>query len=209
MNRDRNPLMIAYIIFLVICCFIYIMKCILDFEFEIWDKIVVATTASSYFFSFASLHKNQIQLHNNMINYYNGIIPTASEENSLFQKLFDTYENNEQLTEDVKLIENKYTPLTEYICKAIEEEKEEIKIEEKWVFRFNVTGFLMFFCVIAFNFVFSFLKSHQDIITICAFIMVLVADYSLDYFSNKGKLAIDNLEKDIKNNIKKLEGKCN
>ena len=86
MNRERNPLMIAYIIFLVICCFIHIIKLMFGFDFEIWDKIVVATTASSYFFSFASLHKNQIQLHNNMINYYNGIIPTASKENSLFQK---------------------------------------------------------------------------------------------------------------------------
>lgn len=209
MNRERNPLMIAYIIFLVICCFIHIIKLIFGFDFEIWDKIVVATTASSYFFSFASLHKNQIHFHNNMINYYNGIIPTASKENSLFQKLLDNYKNNEQLTEDIKLIENEYTPLIEYINKVIEEEKEDIKMEEKTVFRFNVAGFLAFFCAIAFDLVFSILKSNEGIVTICAFIMVLIADYSLEYFSSKGKFKIEELEKDIERNIQKLENKFN
>ncbi len=182
MWKHKNTMKIAYIIFLILCAIYRIIADVLNLDFSSWDKIVCATTISSCFFAMASSKKS---LH----NIVSKVICSLRSSNYELKKIKDKPSQNSE-----KYTNSKYD--TDYLAQVIVENETQLdKMEKNKAFNlqqsfiFNIIGFLMFFCLMAFDFMYSFLESMQDFYTLLAFIVILLTDaYEESWAYNYGSL---------------------
>lgn len=189
-TQTQNPLMVAYLIFLCICCVYYIISGIFDFEFPVWQRIVVAATIASYFFSVASMPKLTLRMGRKNVE-------SLEKQNELYGKI---------LVKEETLFsqEGKTTRAAEFISNQLGEnieEKAKVKKEmaqmEKNAFRLDVSGFLVFFCIMAFEGIYTFFAKSQEWYTLLAFVLVLFVEYlestKASYYEELCQSSLDSL----------------
>ena len=169
MWKHKNTMKIAYIIFLILCSIYHIVADIFNLDFSSWDKIVCATTISSCIFALASSKKSQY-------NIVSKVIRSLSSSNNELKKIKDERSQNPE-----KYTNSKHD--TDYLEQVIVENETQLdKMGKNKVshlqqsFIFNIIGFLAFFCLMTFDFMYSFLEPMQDFYTLMAFIVILLTD---------------------------------
>ena len=162
MKKQQQPLMLAYIIFLVICCVYHFVSDIFDLEYPIWERVVVAATLASYFFSLSSACKSVVKFADLTLDCYLRI------DMSLY-RTFDSSDEAEEKADTELMIEKNADRLVEI-------KKEKRKYEQR-AFVLDVLGFLVFFIIMAFDFVFLILSNTQELVTLMAFIIILLMEY--------------------------------
>lgn len=169
MFKPKNPMMAAYLIFLLICAIWQGVCEFLGTDFTNWRQLITAVTISSYFISFNSVFTTGQKLNQKLLIAFKesvGLLEYALK----YDKLFDIVQYNPTCYEEVEtLIEHEKDSITNL-------EKSLSKIEF-WIFVCTLLSFLVFFCVITFNGIFLFFEKSQDLYTLIAFIIVLFADY--------------------------------
>ena len=192
-TQSQQPLMVAYIVFLCICGGYYIVSGIFKLEFPVWQRVVAAATIASYFFSLCSIAKVTLKMDKRNLD-------NISDENILYAKILRKEKN-------LHVEEEKSTRIAEYISRNLTKNQQDaIKIQtnieqtEKKVFWLDVVGFLVFFCIMAFDWIFSFFAKSLDWFTLLAFIVMLFVDYME---STKVSL-YDELCKSSVNNLKEI-----
>ena len=173
---------IAYIIFLILCVIYHIVADAFNLEFNSWDKIVCATTISSCLFAIANSKKS-------IYNIATKVMCSLVNSNSGLKKIKDEYSENPEKCEN-----KKYD--SDYLAQVIAENETNIeKIEKhkmsnlKQSYVFNIMGFLIFFCLIVFDFIYAYLGPMQDFYTLLAFVVILITDaYEESWTYNYGDL---------------------
>lgn len=169
-TQSQQPLMVAYIIFLCICGGYYIVSGIFKLEFPVWQRIVVAATIASYFFSVSSMPK---------LTFKMGIknLDSIEKQNELYAKILTKedmlFSQDGKPTHGSEFISNQ---LSENIEEKVKVRKEIVKMEKK-AFWLDVTGFLVFFCIMAFEGIYTFFVKTQEWYTLLAFVLVLFVEY--------------------------------
>lgn len=194
MKRTQKPMMLAYIIFLCICLGFHIIRSVFKIDFPMWNRVVVAATIASYFFSLGSVNKLIVRLERtNTID--------LQEEIVLLQKI--------RKKESKLCIDNAtQQELINDMDNAISENNERIKSGEKDLQKYeaksfwcDVLGYLVFFCILSFETLFKFFKVSQELYTLLAFIVVIVVEYlestKVAYYDELRKNTIDRTRKKL------------
>lgn len=190
-TQSQQPLMVAYIIFLCICGGYYIVSGIFKLEFPVWQRVVAAATIASYFFSLCSVYKVTVKMAKRNLD-------NISDQNMLYRKIL---QKEKKLHTD----EGKLTKIAEYINHQLTENQQdavkaqnEVDKEGKKVFWLDVTGFLVFFCIMAFDGIFAFFAKSLDWYTLLAFIVMLFVEYmestKVSLYDELCKSSVDNLK---------------
>lgn len=164
-SEHKQPLMLAYIIFLIISIIYYCFSKLIGYSFEAWENIVAAATIASYYFTFASgclLHKRINHFH---IQYLHKSITYIEE----IEKDPSTINNLELVAlakEEKRNINNEITKKTKATIATTVS-----------TFSYQVLGFLSFFCVLTINPLSEFIKTFQDVFTLAAFALLMVLEY--------------------------------
>ena len=161
----QKPLMLAYISFIGVCCVWYIICQIIGWGFENWNKIVVAVTLASYFFSISSIEK----------------LKYKQEER-----------NKELFTDEINLCKRMKKALTKekdaIISKSIDELIEDCNTSllqtndtiykfQQSAFVWDALGYLLFFVVLGIDGVYKQLSVFTEFVTLLAFMVILLVDY--------------------------------
>lgn len=163
-----NPLMLAYLLFLCICAFNYILCSITKSHFPMWSRIIVAVTISSYGFSLSSITKSSIRIGENAISM---VYETKKYLLELYrhEKTSDSAYSIE-LTEDIKIILSE----TDDIIASFQMEQRK---SNKSVFWSDTLSFLAFFCIMSFEWVYKIFQSSQEFLTLLAFVLLIGVEY--------------------------------
>lgn len=168
--QPQRPLMLAYILFLCVCCIVHFLSDLINYDFNEWPRIVLAATIASFFFSASSLPKlNSKMMHN--------AHKRALEQNDLYGQICKSLKKIKNLSDEGKQIYDYSKKTQEENTKKIEYSKKEITKVDTRAFELDVLGFLAFFCIITFDGVFTYFEKTQDFYTLLAFIAVLGVDY--------------------------------
>lgn len=188
MNKPRNPLMLAYIIFLFICTIYYIICEVFKLEFNTWEHLVVAVTISSYFFTLSTAPRNHATFQKKHIDFLNkniALLTTVLE----YEK--ETPTEKPFSAEDKKDIEKEIED-----CRANKKQsKKFLKTCNILSFSLEVIGYLTFFCICTFDFIYKHLFDLQELLTVFAFLIILIIDYSDGILIEKQNKILDSFEK--------------
>lgn len=188
----KKPLMIAYILFLFICIFVHIFSNIFLFEFPMWQRIVVAATISSYAFTLSSSPKLMSKSDTQQAKYIEAEIAILQQTLSM--------KSDSNL--DYGYIQEEINKKQE----ELETTKQSILKQERSTFLWEMVGFLVFFCILAFDPIYSIFVKSQELYTLFAFAFVLFMNvieslvndlYEDNYMMTKETYTtiIENLEK--------------
>lgn len=197
-KKAKNPLMLAYIFFLVIALLYHVVADMVDFEFEAWQRIIVAVTIASYAFSLGSLRKSTIkyqEMHLKLLNEYLPLVKKLKKKESAV--LSEGTDKDELLQLSSKTIEN--------TTKLISDTESAIEKNEKNAFALDVIGYLMFFCIMVFDAVFTWFYSSQDTYTVLAFLLILIKEYVESSREDRYNNLFNALVGNVQETIKKLE----
>ena len=175
----QKPLMLAYILFIFICIVYHIVCQITGWNFDTWNKIIIAVTVASYFFSVNSLNKMRLKKDEE-------IKALLSEEFILFNRF------------KKKLIKEEDAPILERVIDLIENLEISIALSVKAinrsaikVFVFDVLGYLVFFLIMGIDGLSELFFDSTDLITLVAFMVVLLVDYlentTIETFEERSK----------------------
>lgn len=169
--------MIAYVIILIICIIWYIICKFFNLNFEEWKRIVCSATFASYFFTVASHKKTQAN-----------VLVTVRES---IQKSINSLT---KLKEKKKKQQDDPILTVEYLENAIKEDMQiffsygkQIEQANKASFIWNTIGFIFFFCIAFFDFFYSVLADGQELLTLLAFVVILVSDIYEEYWIDRYK----------------------
>lgn len=163
----HQPLMIAYMSFLSFSVVWHLVCKIFGLDFSAWQKIIVAATVASYFFSFASGNKYFVRVYKELLKFQNDDLTWLQKMKSRANQL----PQNDSLVEEIeKCIENDIS--------SIEKSQRKINKSETWAFRFDVVGYLIFLCVLVVDPLYFFLAKSQDVLTLLAFLAILSIEYN-------------------------------
>ncbi len=177
MKKQRKPLMLAYIIFLFICIIYNLFTKYLVLDFPMWNRILVGVTIASYFFSLGSIKKSFITQDKELLDFLN-VEKIKIEEITIQENLlFDEKTKANLLSSERNLLDKINDLISETICIITKNERK--------IFRFDVVGYLTFFCVITFPRINEYVLSLQDSLTMIAFVAVLLTEYVEDIFIEK------------------------
>lgn len=192
MDKNKNPLMLAYIIFLGASIIYYFISEIYNLEYEIWSKIIIAATTASYYFAISSMTKSTLDIELFNIDFTEERIILLKEQLDLLNCL----EN----------VENKIMKTEKFLNKVIKTKKrfeKSINGTKRYVFSVETGGFIAFLFPIGFSPVYDFLKQHQDVYTLVAFFTIM----AVDYFNPLIKENLGGLNKRLNDSIKKENDK--
>ena len=170
MGKPQKPMMLAYIGFLFVCIIYYLISYIFGFEFVVGKRIVAAATIASYFFTLASMDK---------LNMKQEIINTEFFEKEL-QLLKKIREKEQKLVDDIQMKQDLLISMDDWISeltKITESSHKAIRKHEHKALWNDVVGFLLFFCIVAFDFLYAFFANTQEIYTLAAFAGVVAIEY--------------------------------
>ncbi|MBQ8907041.1 MAG: hypothetical protein IJY71_00445 [Clostridia bacterium] len=124
---------------------------------------MAAATVASYAFTLGSSPKLMAKMDKKHIE-------GLEQEIELLQRIKSA---NVEVAKIFKDIDGKITEDKNEIAKC----KADITKKERSAFLWEVAGFLVFLCIIAFNGIFTLLSGIQEVCTILAFVLVLLMDY--------------------------------
>ncbi len=177
-KSNKFELKTAYIAFLIVCIFYYFISGIFDLEFENWERIICATTIASYFFSIAGAKKSIYLLTSKIIVSIKDSVRRYNEIKSKMIESPDEHKDSVLSIEDLELIIAEDKDVIEK-C-----EKENLK-NRRNIFLLNTLGYLVFFCILTFKYIYQFFEDSQDFYTLLAFVIILLTDAYEEYFMNK------------------------
>ena len=170
MGKPQKPMMFAYIIFLLICMIYYMVSYMFGFDFAVGNRIVAAATIASYFFTLGSLDKLGIRQETINAEFF-------EKELQLLEKIRD---KEQELVDDVQMKQELRVSMDDWIKKLteiIERTHKAISKHERKAFWNDVLGFLLFFCIVAFDLLYSIFASTQELYTLAAFAGVVAIEY--------------------------------
>ena len=170
MKKTQKPMMLAYLIFLFICICYYMVSGIFGLEFAAWNRVVVAATIASYFFSLGSMDKLLVKLETTNINGF--------EEEMLLLKKIQNKER--ELPVDLQMKQELLSEMDQWIKEtdaSVMQGRKELRKHERKAFWNDVLGFLVFFCIIVFDFLYKFFSISQEVYTLAAFVVVIAIEY--------------------------------
>ena len=186
--QNKNAIKMAYVIFLIICAIYYIVSDIFHLEFENWERIVCATTIASYFFSGADARKTILSVAEKIkesLHYSNKeLIKIKNEWEHDSEKNNGNIYNIEDLNDCINESESTILRLTN-----------DIETNHKLIFRSNVVGFVVFFCILTFGDVFRFFEKRQEFYTLLAFIVILAAETYQEHWVEKYSSLVEIVKK--------------
>ena len=216
--KKSNALMLSYIIFLIITLIADIF-----FEWNGLDEIAIAATVAGCAFALADLmgwfksyltnYWKSVQSTNNYVtSICEEEIDTAEEQNeemeAALEKMTPYLDKNKKLAslrEDLLLFIEKNNEKIKDYKKLIEEDYKTQKDVENQLSRcglwqileitFITFGFVLFFIVTAFPFFIAILIPHQTIITIVAFVFIMLNYFLKDCIEENTKQKLDKLLK--------------
>ena len=201
MKIEKNSLIIAYIGFLIISGIVYIASVVAHFEFESWKRIIAAATIASYWFSIAGVSKTTITVSNRIISDCKNFHLICLEQKNKYRSVMPELISQNALNVHAEEIEEVLTSLSKEIQGLIDSNELKIKKSGKWVFIFNVIGYLLFFCIAMFEPFYNKICYSQEFLTLLAFIIILVCDYIADFYSNKFSESIKYLYINVEKNL--------
>lgn len=161
----QKPLMLAYIFFLSICVIWHIICRLTGLSFETWNKIIVAATFASFFFSLCSIYKLKHQQEKKNRELF-------SEELDLLSKI------KNKLTKDKhEATLNGINQLLENCNESLPKAEEAIQKYTRRAFGCDVLGYLSFFIIVGIDGVYEYLSRSADSITLLAFLAILIIEY--------------------------------
>lgn len=170
MNKPQKPLMLAYIVFLIICIVFYPISEMLDLNFSRWGNIIVAATIASYAFTLSTMPKLILRLENTHLSYIkedsNILKKIQNKVNESFNETESSNELIEEINSEIKTNDN-----------DIEKCEKAIKRCTKISFWLDTIGFIIFFCILTFDLLYSRFAKSQEIYTLCAFIIIMIVEY--------------------------------
>ena len=171
MNKPQaqKPLMLAYIIFLCVCCGVKMFGHMISYDFKMWPKIVVAATIASCFFSISTLPKLNAKT---MRKAYADTL----EQNRLYAKICQHKDIISKSPSAKKILDYAEQTQLDNKEKLVCQEKE-VTEADKRALRYDILGFLVFFCIFTFDEIYTYFYSLQELYTLLAFIIVLGVDY--------------------------------
>lgn len=207
MDKKSNPCFLAYIIFLCVCLvYQLICKAVPKLSFDYWNRIMIAVTISSCFFSISDAIKTIYDMASYAIERTCKLteqqnisdiktkeilektvneVKVACEEYGVTVELNDI----EQMVRDYEITEKKKSE--DYGLGKIE------KSLENRAFYITCVGFLAFLIVLVFDSVCGVCLKVQDVLTLLVFIIILASGYAKEIVINY----IDGKEQEIKENI--------
>lgn len=202
MHKQKNPLMLAYIIFLIIALVYYAVAYIFHFEFHSWESIIVAATIASYAFSLSSISKcllKQNQQYSELLNRY---LELSKKQQKIENTVLSDCENKEKILQNGKeIIDN--------TIKLISLTDKEVRKNERISFLLDVGGYLVFFCIICFNTLCNVFCPIQDVFTLLAFVIILIVEYIEKVITTKYEEIFNILIKNTQDTIQHLEDENN
>lgn len=177
-SQPQKPLMLAYILFLCVCFIANIFNGVLNFHFSAWPKIVVAATIASFFFSGSSIPKMNAKMMRNARS-------SAMKQNEIYTQICKHKEKLCSITSEGQKIYDYAEKTKTEVAGKIEYSKDAITAADKRAFRWDVLGFLVFFCILTFDGLYAYFEASQDVYTLLAFIVVLGVDYLESTFIKK------------------------
>ncbi len=169
MRSKEHAFYYGYIIVLCLC-FLYKICCIFrNFEFELWNQIIVAATVSTCFFCISDIFE-QIK----DIKQYKSIQLIALEEKtiSLAEEILN-HLGNMLINEGIDTSENESDDLRSKLKESLFRDNNNNSSQDKRSFIFDIIGFVVFLCILIFRGIYSFLLPWQDLLTLFAFIVIL------------------------------------
>ena len=194
-TAPKKPLMLAYIIFLFSSVAYHITAKCLNFDFPAWNRIILAATIASFAFAFASYFKFFLRTSERYLGYSKEYLDLIKKRQDLRKDIAN--KNNEDDSNNYDEESKKIT------IEQITHLEKSIDSFSKWGFIADVAGFLVFFCVLVFDPLYTALFFIQDICTLLAFLAILIEDYveavELVKFENAFFVLKHTAEQDIKN----------
>ena len=220
--KKSNALMLSYIIFLVITLIANVF-----FKWDGLDKIAIAATVAGCAFALADLmgwfesyltnYWQMVQTTDNYVtSLYEEEIDIAEEQNEEIQealtKIAPYLDKNRKfasIQEDLLLYADENNEKIKDYKESLEEDRKLQKDIEKHLNRcklwqtleiiFITLGFVLFFIVNAFPFFVVILAPHQTIITIVAFIFIMLNYFLKDCIEENTKQKLDKMLKKAEN----------
>ncbi len=189
--------MLAYIIFLFVSILYYVICLIFGFEFQEWQRIVVAATIASYAFSISSGYKFLARLNANLLEFSKERLELLKQLHTKKIAIFAEGDKDEPLNLNHPVIKN--------IVTSIEKREQLLQKNTKTAFWYDVVGYLLFFCVFAFRPIYEVIKSLQEGLTLLAFIMILLVEYVESTYAAKYEENYKEFNTQIKETIKQFE----
>lgn len=191
MLKNKSPIMLSYIIFLFICLIYYIGSKAFNFQFDAWERIIIAATIASYFFTFSFCTKSVVKIGCKAREYYKTEYDFWCSNIEVSLQIKDDEKENENKTDDSRL---------KKINSMIDSISSDITKYEKLTFRFNVLGFLVFFVILTFDPISSWLSKLQEMFTLIAFVLILLVEYLEPIYYEK----LENSKKELVQVFKNL-----
>lgn len=199
MKSKQNAFFNGYIIILCLC---FLCKLLSYFgiiaEFGYWNRFVVAATVSTCFFCVADAIEQYYDLLKLMSIKAEMI---KAREYSILERNLEFIEktlSKEEPNYDEKAAKgDRLLKRTENLLQHKKENN--ISLDKKIIYYINLVGFMIFLSVFIFEPLYQILISYQDILTIFAFIVVLVSiaykDHRLQPLSEKLDQTAHNLDR--------------
>ena len=167
--QPQKPLMLTYIMFLCMCCAVRVIGDMFNYDFKMWPKIVVAATIASFFFSISTLPK----LNAKMMRKAHA---DTLEQNRLYAKICQHKDVISKSPSAERILN--YAEQTQIDNKEkLAYQEKEITEADKRSLKFDIFGFLVFFCIFTFDEIYAYFYDMQELSTLLAFIVVLGVDY--------------------------------
>ncbi len=170
-STPHNPIMIAYMIFIFICVFWYLICKLTGLDFEMWNKILIGVAIASYFFSLNSINRNIVKTNESIKqllyenrNLLNDMIKDLAAYQTLKTEDFKDWQS--ELSNELEECEEKLKKVISSLLK-----------QRKTVLIIDVVGFLAFFMILGIDGFYMLFVNTTDVVTLLAFLTVLFVDY--------------------------------
>lgn len=187
--------MLAVLAFLFISLVLHLLSLQFGWRLESWDRIVAATTISSYFFAGSSLSRFMIEREEKSLNSYEKYSKKYGDLLYLTEICYKL--NSLDVPQD--LIEESESIKQEY-AKQKKTSTHYISILKNVNYLVNALVALSFLIVISYESIYSKIIEHLDVYTILAFFIALLIEYASEKIENNSlehekdiTMRIDNL----------------
>ena len=187
--------MAGYLSFIVITIIIHLLSLFFKFSFSEWDRIVAATTISTYFFSFANCANTIMTQSKNRYEEYDMMISRATDY-SFFAARYEsiiTADLNEEIQKRTKTVIDGLAHLSK-------NDKKLYKNSKFWYQILSTIGFISFMLSLSISVVAQTLNSSLGLYSMLAFFVMFFSDYlavMVDKEHNKSKEAVNDILSEI------------
>lgn len=187
-STPHNPIMLAYMIFIFFCVIWHFVCRMTGSNFEMWNKIIIAVTVASYFFSLNSINRRIVKINEETKQL-------LYEQRDLLKGMIEDISTNEAiLTEDLKEIQSKLPNKLDACEKELKKSISSLLKRKKFVLFIDVIGYLVFFMILGINGFSRLFVNITDTVTLLAFLIALLVDYMENIFDARSEEHINNIK---------------